>query len=214
MRDVRIANRTRDRAEELADRVGGRAIRLADLDESLTEVDLLLTGTGATSMLLEHADMARVMANRAGRPLLVVDVAVPRDVDPAAADLPGVTLLDMDDLRAFAEAGQAERRREVDAVRALVAEELDRYVAVSSAREVAPLVSALHGRADDVRVAELDRFRGRLGGLDERQVEAVEALTRGIVAKLLHEPTVGLKDAAGTPKGERLSEALRDLFSL
>ena len=214
VRDVRIANRTRDRAEELADRVGGRAIRLADLDESLTEVDLLLTGTGATSMLLEHADIARVMASRGGRPLLVVDVAVPRDVDPAAADLPGVTLLDMDDLRAFAEAGQTERRREVDAVRALVAEELDRYVAVSSAREVAPLVAALHGRGDDVRVAELERFRARLGDLDERQLEAVEALTRGIVAKLLHEPTVGLKDVAGTPKGERLSEALRDLFSL
>ena len=214
VRDVRIANRTRDRAVELADRVGGRAIRLADLDASLSEVDLLLTGTGATSMLLEHADIARVMASRGGRPLLVVDVAVPRDVDPSAADLPGVTLLDMDDLRAFAEAGQAERRREVDAVRALVAEELDRYVAVSSAREVAPLVAALHGRGDDVRVAELERYRARLGDLDERQIEAVEALTRGIVAKLLHEPTVGLKDAAGTPKGERLSEALRDLFSL
>ena len=214
VRDVRIANRTCDRAEELADRVGGRAIRLADLDESLTEVDLLLTGTGATSMLLEHADIARVMASRGGRPLLVVDVAVPRDVDPAAADLPGVTLLDMDDLRAFAEAGQTERRREVDAVRALVAEELDRYLAVSSAREVAPLVAALRGRGDDVRVAELERFRARLGDLDERQLEAVEALTRGIVAKLLHEPTVGLKDVAGTPKGERLAEALRDLFAL
>jgi glutamyl-tRNA reductase len=212
--DVRIANRTRDRAEELADRVGGRAIRLADLDRSLSEVDVLLTGTGATSMLLEHADIARVMATRAGRSLLVVDVAVPRDVDPSAADLPGVTLLDMDDLRAFAEAGQSERRREVDAVRALVGAELDRYVAVSSAREVAPLVSALHERGDEVRVAEIERFRSRLGDLDERQAEAVEALTRGIVAKLLHEPTVGLKDAAGSPRGERLSEALRDLFSL
>jgi len=212
--DVRIANRTRDRAEEIASRVGGRAIRLADLDQSLAEVDLLLTGTGATSMLLEHADIARVMSVRHGRPLLVVDVAVPRDVDPSAADLPGVTLLDMDDLRAFAETGQAERRREVDAVRVLVAAELDRYVAVSSAREVAPLVASLHDRAEAVRLAELDRFRTRLGELDARQAEAVEALTRGIVAKLLHDPTVGLKDAAGTPRGERLSEALRDLFSL
>ena len=212
--DIRIANRTRDRAEEIAVRVGGRAIRLADLDASLAEVDLLLTGTGATSMLLEHADIARVMGVRAGRPLLVVDVAVPRDVDPSAADLPGVTLLDMDDLRAFAEAGQAERRREVDAVRLLVGHELDRYVAQSSAREVAPLVTSLHDRAEAVRQAELERFRARLGDLDDRQVDAVEALTRGIVAKLLHDPTVSLKDAAGTPKGERLSEALRDLFSL
>jgi glutamyl-tRNA reductase len=145
---------------------------------------------------------------------LVVDVAVPRDVDPAAADLTGVTLLDMDDLRSFAEAGQAERRREIDAVRSLVGIELDRYVAQSSAREVAPLVTSLHDRAEAVRQAELERFRARLGDLDDRQIDAVEALSRGIVAKLLHDPTVSLKDAAGTPKGERLSQALRDLFSL
>ena len=212
--DIRIANRTWERAAELAERVGGRAIRLADLDASLAEVDLLLTGTGASSMLIEHADVARVMQVRAGAPLLVVDVAVPRDVDPTAAQLAGVTLLDMDDLRAFAEAGQAERRREVAAVREMLRDELDRYLAVSSAREVAPLVAALHDQGESVRQAELDRLRSRLGELDERQLEAVEALTRGIVAKLLHQPTVQLKGAAGTPKGERLAEALRDLFAL
>jgi glutamyl-tRNA reductase len=212
--DIRIANRTWERAQEIAERVGGRPIRLAELDRALTEVDLLLTGTGASSTLLEHADIARVAEARAGRPLLIVDIAVPRDVDPSAADLPGVTLLDMDDLRRFAEAGQAERRREVDAVRGLIAAELDRYTAVSSAREVAPLVAALHEHGEDVRQAELDRFRARLGELDPRQAEAVEALTRGIVAKLLHEPTVGLKDAAGSPRGERLAEALRDLFTI
>ena len=212
--DIRVANRTWERAFDLATRVDGRAIRLADLDASLAEVDLLLTGTGASSMLIEHADLARVMAARDGRPLLIVDVAVPRDVDPTAADLPGITLLDMDDLRAFAEAGQAERRREVAAVRTMVGEELDRYTAVSSAREVAPLVASLREQAEDMRRAELERFRSKLGELDERQLEAVEALTHGIVAKLLHQPTVGLKDAAGTPKGERLAEALRDLFDL
>jgi glutamyl-tRNA reductase len=212
--DIRIANRTWERAQEIAERVGGRPIRLAELDRALTDVDLLLTGTGASSTLLEHADIARVAEARAGRPLLIVDIAVPRDVDPSAADLPGVTLLDMDDLRRFAEAGQAERRREVDAVSGLVASELERYTAVSSAREVAPLVAALHEHGEDVRQAELDRFRAKLGDLDPRQAEAVEALTRGIVAKLLHEPTVGLKDAAGSPRGERLAEALRDLFTI
>ena len=212
--DIRIANRTWDRAAGLAERVGGRAIRLADLDASLTEVDLLLTGTGASSMLIEHADIARVMERRDGRPLLVVDVAVPRDVDPTAADLPGVTLLDMDDLRAFAEAGQAERRREISVVKAMVSEELERYLGVSSAREVAPLVASLHEQGEAVRRAEIDRLRSRLGGLDERQMDAVESLTHGIVAKLLHQPTIGLKGAAGTPRGERLAEALRDLFDL
>jgi glutamyl-tRNA reductase len=164
--------------------------------------------------MLEHGDLARAMAARAGRALLVVDVAVPRDVDPSAADLPGVTLLDMDDLRAFAEAGLAERRREVAAVRAIVADELERFLAVSSAREVAPLVTALHDKADLVRRAELERHAARLAELTPAQLEAVEALTKGIVAKLLHEPTVELKDAAGTPRGERLADSLRELFDL
>ena len=212
--DVRIANRTWDRAVELADRVGGRAIRLADLATALTEVDLLLTSTGATSIMLEHTDVEAVLADRDGRPVLIVDVAVPRDVDPAAATLPGVTLLDMDDLRAFAEAGLASRQGEVAAVRGLVDEEVDRFLAVSSAREVAPLIAGLRERGEAVRTGELDRFRNRLAGLDDRQLEAVEALTKGIVAKLLHDPTVGLKDAAGTAKGERLAESLRDLFDL
>ena len=212
--DVRIANRTWERSVELGERVGGTAIRLADLNDALIEVDLLLTGTGATSMILEHGDIARVMTARDGRPLLIVDVAVPRDIDPSAARLEGVTLLDMDDLRTFAEAGQAERRREVAAVEAMVAEDLERYLAVATAREVAPLVGSLHERGEAVRTSELERHRTRLAGLDPAQQEAVEALTRGIVAKLLHDPTVHLKDAAGSPKGERLAEALRDLFDL
>lgn len=212
--DVRIANRTWERSVELADSVGGEAIRLAELDAALGQVDLLLTGTGAHSIMLEHGDLARVMAARASRPLLIVDVAVPRDVDPAAAEVVGVTLLDMDDLRAFAEAGVRERRSEVAAVRELIDAELERYVALSSAREVAPLVAALHDHAESVRTAELHRFRAKLAALDPDQRDVVEALTRGIVAKLLHDPTVELKDAAGSPKGERLAEALRDLFDL
>ena len=212
--DIRIANRTWENAAELAERLGGTPIRLAELDAALTEVDLLLTGTGANSMIIEHSDIERVMRARGDRELLVVDVAVPRDVDPAAADIPGVTILDMDDLRAFAEAGMAERRREVASVESMCAEELERYLSVISAREVAPLVSRLHEQSEDIRVAELDRLRARLGDLDERQLEALDALTKGIVAKLLHQPTVRLKDAAGSPRGERLAEALRDLFEL
>jgi glutamyl-tRNA reductase len=212
--EVLVANRTWDRAVELAERVGGRAIRLTDVDAALAEVDLLLTSTGASSIIIEHSDLEAAVARRAGRRLLIVDVAVPRDVDPAAGSLAGVTLLDMDDLRAFAEVGMAERRREVAAVRAILDEEVERYLAVASAREVAPLVSALHQKAEQVRVAELQRFARRFGELDEQQRRAIEALTKGIVAKLLHDPTVGLKDAAGTAKGERLADAVRDLFDL
>lgn len=212
--DLLIANRTPERAQELAERLGGRAIGLDELPAALTKVDLLLTGTGANSMIIEHAHVDRVMQNRNGRDILVVDVAVPRDVDPAAGQIPGVTILDMDDLRAFADAGMAERKREVELVESMCAEEVNRYLSVRSAREVAPLVARLHDEAEEIRLAEIDRLRARLGDLDERQLEALDALTKGIVAKLLHQPTVRLKDAAGTPRGERLAEALRDLFEL
>jgi glutamyl-tRNA reductase len=212
--EVRIANRTWERSVEVAERLGGTAVRLADLNEALTDVDLLLTGTGAHSIMLEHGDLARIMRVRNGRPLLIVDVAVPRDVDPSAAELAGVTLLDMDDLRAFADAGRREREREVSAVRDMIVVEIERFVERSSAREVAPLVAALHERAESVRQAEIERYRSKLNGLDGAQLDAVEALSRGIVAKMLHDPTVALKRAAGSAKGERLADALRDLFDV
>jgi glutamyl-tRNA reductase len=211
---VFVANRTWDRAVALASRVGGRAVQLDGLNDALREVDVLLTSTGAPSAIVDHSDLAPIVETRGGRPLLIVDVAMPRDIDPAVAELPGVELLDLDDVRAFVEAGLAERRREVGRVRTIVDEERERFVDSVTAREVAPTISALRERVEALRVAELDRQRGRLDGLDPKQRDAVEAVTRGVLAKLLHDPTVRLKDAAGTPKGERLSDALRELFDL
>jgi glutamyl-tRNA reductase len=155
-----------------------------------------------------------VIAARAGRPLLIVDIAVPRDVDPEVASLPGVTLLDMDDLRRFADAGIERRRGEVAAVGLIVEEELVRFAARTTAREVAPLIADLHQRAEQLRLDELQRFAGRLEGLTDRQREAVEALTHGIIAKVLHQPSVRLKDLSGSARGDRLVEALRDLYQL
>jgi glutamyl-tRNA reductase len=212
--DVFVANRTWRKARALADRIGGQAVRLSDLPLALVEVDLLLTSTGAQVPVVERDDFAPVMAERAGRPLLIVDIAVPRDVDPTVRDLAGVTLLDINDLRTFAQAGIERRGAELAAVEAIVDEEQDRYRSAASARSAAPLVGTLHGWADDVRQGELSRFEGRLAGLDPRQRDAVEALTRGLVAKLLHQPTVSLKDSAGTPTGERLADATRQLFDL
>jgi glutamyl-tRNA reductase len=212
--EVVVANRTWKTARELAARIGGRAARLADLAAELVTADVLLTSTGASTIMLENADLASTMAHRDDRPLLIVDIAMPRDVDPGAGALHGVTLLDMDDLRRFVSVGVKGREREATRARVVIEEELDRYRTTTTAREAAPLVTALHNHGEAVRIAELDRLKARLGTLDDRERAAVDALTKGIVAKLLHEPTVRLKDAAGTAKGDRLSDALRDLFDL
>jgi glutamyl-tRNA reductase len=212
--EVLVANRSSAPAEGLAAKVGGRAIDLFELTGQLATVDVVLTSTGAQALILEHADIERAMDERADRPLLIIDIAVPRDVDPAAAGIPGVTLLDMDDLRQFADAGAAGRRREAVKARGLIDGAVTRYVDEATSREAAPLVASLHDRAEAIRTGELERVSGRLAGLDARQREAIEAATRAIVAKLVHEPTVRLKDAAGTARGDRLAESLRDLFDL
>lgn len=212
--EILVANRTRSRAEDVARQVGGRPVALSELAGVFETVDVVLTSADTPTVLVEASDLAPAVSKRAGRPLLVVDVAVPRNVDRAVADLDGVTLLDMDDLRAFAESGMEGRRREVEKVRSIVSEEVDRYLAMAAAREAAPLVSALRQRAEEIREGEIERFRTRLEEMTPRQREAVEVLTRGMLAKLMHEPTVRLKEAAGTPRGERLGEALRTLFDL
>lgn len=212
--DVMVANRSWAGAVALAGRVGGRPVALGALGAALEETDLLLTSTASPTVLLNAEDLEPVMAARPDRSLLIVDVAVPRDVASDVAGVPGVTLLDMDDLRAFAAEGLAGRRREIDRVQGIIDDEVERYAAVSTAREVAPLVVALRRRAEDLRSAELERYAARLDGLEPAQREAVEGLTRSLLAKVLHEPTVRLKDAAGSPSGERLAAALRALFDL
>ena len=212
--DIAVASRSPERAVAAAQLCGGRAVALADLDTALADADVAITTTGATEIVLEHSDIDAVMARRAGAELLIVDVAVPRDVDPAARDLPGVTLLDMDDLGDFVERERSGRTQEIDSVQAIIDEEVEFYLAEASAREVAPLIAALRGRAELLSASELDRHASRLADLSPAQRAAVESLLRGVVNKLLHEPTIRLKDAAGHARGDRLAEALRDLFDL
>ncbi|MGI8984265.1 MAG: glutamyl-tRNA reductase [Acidimicrobiales bacterium] len=211
---VTVANRTWARAEQLAERAGGRAVALDGLAHALEGADLLLTSTGSTQVVLGPDELSPVLAARPVRPLLIVDLGMPRDIDPAVAGLPGVSLLGMADVERFVAASLDERGKEVGPVRVMVAEEVERWVEATTARHATPTVSALHQRAEKLRTAELDRYRNRLAGLEPRQRDAVEALTRSLLAKLLHDPTVRLKDAAGSPKGERLAGALTELFDL
>lgn len=212
--EVLVANRSQERAAAVATRVGGRAVAYGDVTRVLADVDLLLTCTGSPTMVLEASEVAEVMQRRTGRPLLIVDAAVPRDVDPAVEHVGGVTRLDMVDLKAFAEAGLAGRQRELVRADEIVADEVDRYLGTTVAREVAPLVAELRSRGEELRLSEIGRYQARLASLDPAEREAVEALTRGLVNKLLHEPTVRLKQAAGSPRGDRLADALRTLYDL
>jgi glutamyl-tRNA reductase len=211
---VTIANRNRPRAAELADEVGAAAVGLDDLADVMERVDVVFSATGSPKPLVGVDEMLQVIGARAGRPLVIVDIGVPRDVDAAVGAIEGIELLDMESLQRFCDAGIEDRRREVPAVTTIVEIEVDRYESIVSAREVAPLVTDLHRWAENVRAGEVDRFSARLAELDPQQREVVEALSRGIVAKMLHSPTVRLKDAAGSARGERLSGSLRELFDL
>jgi glutamyl-tRNA reductase len=212
--DVVVASRTRNRALTVAERIGARAVDLAGLDEALDEMDLLVTATGSPSVVITAAQMADVVRRRRGRPLLIVDMGLPRDVDSSVADLNGITLLDLADLRSFVDSGLDQREKEVERVRAIVAEEAARFHDETVRRRAAPTVTALRSHAEELRRAELHRYRNRLSGLDARQQEAVAALTHAILGKLLHEPTVQLNQAAGSPRGDRLAEATSELFGL
>ena len=210
--EIVVANRTPDRGRRLAQQVDGRAVGLDQLRDALATSDVVLACTASGESIVTAADI--VAADRAGSPLLVVDIAVPRSVERAAAQLDGLTLLDLDDLRDWADRGLALRAAETDRVRAIVEEEIERFTLESTARQAAPLVAQLHERAEEVRTSELARFAGRLSTLGTAERDLVEALTRTLVAKLLHAPSVRLRHDAGTPKGERNAAAVSDLFDL
>ncbi len=216
---VTVLNRTPARAAEVVARIpaagagdaGPTEVATGGLDRlaaSLAGADLVVVAVEGDDHVLGPDHLA---ARPPGRPLLVVDLGVPRNVDPAVRQVDGVTVCDLDDLRASVDAAMEGRYEEVAAARAIVTEEVARYRAASRARVAAPVIAALRSRLDDIRRAEVARHTA---GLDEAARARVDAATRAALAKLLHEPTVLLKETAGTPRGERLVEALRTLFDL
>jgi len=198
---------------QLAQRVGGSVVPFSELGQALRTVDVLLTCTGAGSVVVDHELVSTARADTTS-PLLIVDIAVPRDVASDVVRADNVTLLNLDDLRDWAARGLQLRAGEAERVREIIGEEVERFAIESTARQAAPLVALLHEKAEAVRQAELDRFSNRLASLEPAQRDAVDALSRGIVAKLLHQLSVRLKDDAGTPQGERNSAAVRELFDL
>lgn len=211
-RRITIANRTADKGERLALKVGGDTLDFAGVATGLAEADLVLTSTGASHPIIDAEAVELAMRDRGGRPLVLLDIAVPRDVDPACAGVPGVTVLDVDAIRRLTDTGRT--GGEVVKARALVEEEALKFAAWTRTVRVEPTISALRQRAEDVRAAEVARLSGRLADLDERQRAVVDALTRGIVNTLLHEPTVRLKAIADARGGEEHAATLGELFGL
>ncbi len=206
---VFVANHRIERAEELARRFGGETVPFERIGEELARADVVLSSTRCPQAILHTTDVAPALARRDGRPLLLVDIAVPRDIDPAVGDLEGCVLYDLDALGP--EGGQAVERRDAETAEAerIVSAEAAGIGSWLRSQDAVPVVAALHRRADEIRTAELARASSRLEGLSEEERQSVEMLTAQIVSKLLHEPTVRAKE--GPPAQ---AEALRALFAL
>jgi glutamyl-tRNA reductase len=210
---ITVLNRTASRAEALAGKIGARVSDFESLESELNTADVVLACTGAGGVIIDHELMVRVR-NGVSTPLLVVDIALPRDVAASVAELPGVTLRDLDHLSDWAQRGIDKRASEVGQVREIIGEEVQRFLLDQTQRQAAPLVAQLREVVESIRTAEMERFESSLAAMTPEQRELVESISHGIINKMLHAPSVRLREAAGTPQGERLSAAVRDLFSL
>ena len=209
-----VANRTIAHGAELAARVESRAVGLDEIPGLLATADVVVTSTSAPGFVIEPATAAAALRGRRGKPLLFVDLAVPRDVDPALATIDGCFVYDVDDLEAVVEASLAGRR--VEAVRAeqIVAVEAERFREWQASLTVVPAIASLHARAEEIRTGELAKAEGRLGKLPESERKLVESMTSQIVAKILHLPTVRMKEAAAGADGVVYADVVRHLFGL
>lgn len=210
---ITVLNRTVSRAEALAEKIGARVSEFESLETELFTADVVLACTGAGGVIIDHELMVRVR-NGVSTPLLVVDIALPRDVAASVAELPGITLRDLDHLSDWAQRGINKRESEVSQVRQIIGEEVQRFLLDQTQRQAAPLVAQLREVVESIRTAEMERFESALAAMTSEQRELVESISHGIINKMLHAPSVRLREAAGTPQGERLSAAVRDLFSL
>jgi len=210
-----VANRTPATGAALARALGGRAVPLEGVAGELAAADLVIAATAGTTPTVTAAAVAAALGRRAdpAMPLVVLDLGVPRDVEPEVRGLPGVVLADLDALRAVLETDEGPRR-EVERVRALIAEETAAFMGGQREARLTPTIRALRARAEQVRQQELAKAATRLAGLDDRQRAAVEAVTRGLVNKLLHDPIVRGKALAARPDGDLYVAALRQLYHL
>jgi glutamyl-tRNA reductase len=206
-----VANRSVDRAAELAERFGGQALPLDGVQDELRRADVVVSSTSAPGFVLTREHVERALRGRKGRPLFLIDLAVPRDLEPSIHELDGCYLYDIDDLQAVVAETMLARRAEAERAEALVLEEAEVFRAWQASLDVVPAIASLRARAEEIREGELEKARGRLS---ERELKAVESVTSSMLNKLLHLPTVRMKEAAAASDGLVYADAVRHLFGL
>jgi glutamyl-tRNA reductase len=212
--EVTVLGRTLERAQELAAALGGRPVPFAAMREELARADIVISGTASPGTIISRADVESARAERGARPLFIIDIAVPRDVEAGARSVAGVFLYDLDDLKAVADANLRARQREAGQAQSLVVREAREFEACQRSRAATPLLVELRRKGDLIRREEVERARRRMGALTPEQENALEAVTAAIVNKLLHAPTVHLKQMAQQSDDPRQALLVRELFGL
>jgi len=211
---ILVSNRTYEKACKLAEAFHGTAVPFEALFEQLGHADIVISSTGSATFLVSREQAERLLSARKHRPMFFVDIAVPRDIDPAVNELDDAFVYDIDDLEQVVAANRKEREREAVWAEEIVEQEVERTLKRLATRELAPTIVALEQRLESIRAAEVERYRGRLGALSAEQLEAVEALTRGMLSKILHGPLTEMKSGAGNPEHRTLVQVIRRIFGV
>ncbi len=209
-----VANRTYDRAIRMAQKFNGQAIEFSRLYDTCDRADIVITSTGSPNFIFRREHGEKLMALRKNKPMFFIDIAVPRDVDPEMNKIDGIFVYDIDDLQQAVSSHVADRKKEAEKAEAIVNGEVDKFHARLQTLDVVPTIVSLQDHLETIRQAEIDRVRGRLGSMTTDQEMAVEALTRGIVNKIMHTPISTLKTAARDPESTTVIELVRRLFNL
>ena len=209
-----VTNRTRSRAEEMAQLFDGRVVDYATFPAMLHEIDIVIASSGAPHFILTRDDMQRVIGERRNKPMFLIDIAVPRNIDPEVNKIDGVFLYDVDDLAGVVNANIKEREKQAEQAEAIVAEEVEQMMARLRIEEVTPTIVHLQEQLEEIRVGEVTRALRRMPGLTEEQRQQIDTMTRSIINKIAHGPISELRRHATEPEGGRAIEVIRKVFHL
>lgn len=212
--DILVTNRTRSRADLLAEEFQGQVAPYEEFLNVLPEVDIVLASSSAPHYILTREQMRGVIGRRRNRPMFLIDIAVPRNIEPSVNQLDNVFLYDIDDLDRVVKSNLQARQNVAEQAEEIIAEEVERMVLRLKTREVTPTIISLQEQLEQLRAAEIERARGKLGALTPQQEEAIEALTRGIINKIAHGPITEMRRKASDPDGIHLMNTIRKLFRL